>query len=164
MRHPKRYCVDCKREVSILIQNRINYSMYHCRQCGTEICRMGDGESIINPRRLRGGIAKRSLGDYETQIPLTFAAMSNPDILSDEQKLVQNDDETAEEIKQEHFNQFLVAYQLLTVRQRQIVEAVEQYGTESKAAVALGITQPVINKTLQQIRKKLNKNGYNLDK
>ena len=51
-------------------------------------------------------------------------------------------------------------YQFATVRQLEFLEAIEKYGSNSKASVALGVGRRVVDKSITALRKKAAKQGY----
>lgn len=160
MKHPKRYCVDCRKDQFLTIRGGRDYDMYHCRSCGASVCRVGDGEPTHSRLTVLGGIAVRDLSaEVSEGADLTAMALGNPNVLSDEHAMWEPRDEEAEEEREDMLRTFRVALTNLTPRQAQILDAVDIYGTQERAAVALGITQQAVDKTISGIQKKLGKHG-----
>ena len=151
MRHPKRFCVSCNSLQWLTVCKHKTYSMYHCRQCGDEICRVGDGSQERSTPVIPSFEGEGLLG----------LACENPDLLSDEHRLWESKEPFEDRIFE---HRRLVALMLLTPRQREIIEAVAQHNGQKKAAKALGITQQAVSRILYQIRKKLKADGCISDK
>lgn len=162
MKHPKRYCVKCNVKQNLVI----NGSMYHCRKCGEEVCRLGDGEVNKQSRAVRGGLDHFSTDkDYLTDGLAEILARENPDVMSDEHTLWPERDEEAEFRKQQTISKFKIAYRSLTENQQAVVEAVRATGTHEEAAERLKVSRPYVTKVINQVKKKLEgyvfgKSGY----
>lgn len=164
MKHPKRFCVSCDQNMPMVICQYTTFSMYHCRECGEEICRVGDGDVRSGVTRLRDGLDAMSIAeDMITDKTLWALACEYPEVLSDEHTLwlPENDEDAKKEVR---LRKFVVAFNLLTPRQKEVVLAVEKYETHDEAARILGISRPVVTKTLKQIQKRLIKSGYEFHK
>jgi len=153
--YQKRYCVDCDGERGVYVIRHKNHAMYHCRQCKQEVARVGDAPGLVKPTMIAGGIAIRDHEAIESEYPITSAAQANPDMLSDEHALWKPRDEEHEAVREDAMRTLKVAMAGLTARQRQVLEAVRVHKTQTKAAFSLGISQPVVKKTLDSIQKKL---------
>lgn len=157
MKHPKRFCVGCVQVMPMVIRPHKTFSMYHCRKCGQQICRVGDGDIKSGVQRVRGGIDVRSISeDALDGKPSGVLACENPDVLSDEHGMWPAS-ENEETEKADKLSRFMEAFNLLTPRQKEIALAVERYGTQDAAAKKLGITRGTIAQTLTQIKNRLNK-------
>jgi len=159
MRHPKRFCVKCNSEQSLAVRRHRTFEMYHCRKCGDEIMRVGDGIPASLRRRVER-IDVRNLEDQDLQgMNLLDIARANPDVLSDDQTIWQADDNDYPT----RSDRFAVAYALLTPRQREVVEALRHCGNQRAAARMLEITQQAVSRTLKQVQKKLLGDGCIFD-
>lgn len=159
MRHPKRFCVRCSKSQSLTIRRHRRYSMYHCRNCGDEICRMGDGTSDHALQAIPN-LDVANMGEQPGN--LLLAVCGNPDFLSDEHRLWITEEEAGD--KESWGRTAIVSLALLTPRQREIANAIQQHNSQEKAAKALGITQQAISRIMHQIRKKLQADGCILDR
>lgn len=163
MRHPKRFCVPCNSLQWLIIRKHKAYTMYHCRNCGEEICRAGDGLQSHAPLQIRDSIDARSLSeDVLDSLPLTDLACANPDVLSDEHRLWLPEEEAGD--RDAWGRAVTVSLSLLTPRQREVVNALQQHYGQEAAAKALGITQQAVSRIMHQIRKKLQADGCISDK
>lgn len=84
---------------------------------------------------------------------------ANPDVLSSDPEYWNVDEEENEENRKVFIEKFSTLFNRLTRQQRKVMFAIDQYKTEAKAAKALGISQPVVSKTLKIVRKKLLQQG-----
>ncbi len=156
MKHPKRFCVTCDRQQLLTISD----AMYHCRQCGEEVCRVGDGDTAHGHLTVRGGVDGMSLSeDVVASANLTDLALGNPDILSDEHAMWQPRNIETEEAREDMLRTFKTARRNLTARQAQILSAVNDLGSQEAAARSLGVSHQLIAGTLNKIEKKLTKLG-----
>ena len=160
--YQKRFCVECNGERGAYVVQHAGYAMFHCRECRQEVARVGDVRGETRSKRIAGGEAPRA-ADEEITAGMwpTDRACANPDVLSDEHSLWPRRDEEAEAEREDALRTFKVALAGLTARQRQVLEAVRQYKTQTRAAVSLGISQPVVKKTLDSVKKKLGYKGIN---
>lgn len=157
MKHPKRYCADCDAVVFLTIRQGKTHAMYHCRKCGGEVCRVGDGDTT-HGRLAVAGLDVRSIPEEMSEdANLLGLALGNPDVLSDEHSMWSPHDRDAEYQRLARVVAFRAAYEGLTPRQKQIVAAVDRFGTQEAAASQLGITRGTIAVSLIQIQKKLSK-------
>lgn len=160
MKHPKRFCTSCDKEEFLTIKAHKTYSMYHCRRCGDEVGRVGDGETQHQRLTVRGGIDAMSLSeDAASSANLTDLALGNPDVLSDEHSLWQPRDYEQEAQREDDLRTFRVALSGLTARQKQVLDAVNRFGTHDRAAAFLGMTRQNVGQTIKDIAKKLAKKG-----
>lgn len=163
MKRNKQFCVKCSQEVGLVIVPKAKYEMYHCRQCGEEICRVGDNDTVHNQRLVKGGLGggRELFGQSSENILDPRAerglAMNKPELLSDEHRLWKLRDEEAEFQKAQKMNQFKLGYNYLTARQKQVVGAVDMFGSQIEAAKALGISYQVVSETLKAAEKKIRK-------
>lgn len=154
MKHPKRHCVKCDK-LQFLV---INGSMYHCRKCGESVCGVGDGEPNKQWNIVRDGLDLNSVpSELEHGIPLNAKALAceNPDVLSDEHLIWNPRDDESDFRKRQRINKFKVVYQKLTKRQREIIHAVDKFGTHEEAAKALNVSRSLITNTISKISKKI---------
>ena len=161
--YAKRFCVDCDGERGMYIIQHKRYAMFHCKECKQEIARVGDVQGLAKPKHIAGnnGATRRGEEEFPESIPVVDRAVSNPDILSDECSLWPRRDEEAQADREDAARTLKVALAGLTARQRQVLEAVRVHKTQTKAAFALGISQPVVKKTLNAIQSKLAGKGIN---
>ena len=119
------------------------------------------GQGIAKPKLIAGigGVNRSDDVEFFGELPLLDRAVANPDVLSDEQSLWPRRDEEAAADREDAVRTLKVALVGLTARQRQVLEAVRVHKSQTRAAFALGISQPVVKKTLNSIRKKLGKRG-----
>lgn len=160
--YSKRFCVDCDGERGMYVIRHKNYAMYHCCECRQEVARVGDALGLRKPTLIAGGDTIRRDAGFEASEGITPAAQANPDILSDEHALWQHRDAEHEATREDGLRTLRVAMVGLTARQKQVLEAVRVHKTQSKAAVYLGISQPVVKKTLNRIAKILSAKGIKL--
>lgn len=157
MKHPKRFCVECGREEYLTIRGG-KTPTYYCRRCGAEVCRVGDGDTDSARTNIRGGVTAASLPDeLNDGTPITDLARMNPDILSDEHTIWPARDRESEVERQAMIATIQIAYEKLTPRQREIAETVDKLGSQSAAALVLGLRKETVSITMKQIRKKLSK-------
>lgn len=133
--------------------------MYHCRSCGDEIGRVGDGESRHAQMSVRALDVRSIPEDMSEDANLLGLALGDPDILSDEHAIWPQTDRDQERAKQARVAAFKIAKEKLTPRQREVLETVELYGSQARAAHVLNITAQGIGNILKQIQKKLAKYG-----
>lgn len=81
-------------------------------------------------------------------------AMTNPDLLSDEQSMYAERDFDAEDARRGYLAHFRLALKGLTDRQKQVVKAMK-YSTQEDAAKFLGIARSTLSMHLQIIQKKI---------
>jgi hypothetical protein len=155
MKHPKRYCVDCDKEQFLAIRQKAGYSMYHCRECGGEVGRVGDGESRHGKLAVLGLDVRSIPEEMSEGANLLDLALGNPDVLSEEHGIWQPRDIDAQEEREDMVRTFKVALAGLTERQSQVLAAVDLTGSHEKAATYLGIKRVTVTLTLKQIEKKL---------
>jgi len=154
--YAKRFCVECDSEQNVFVVMKTNYAMYHCFRCKQQVARVGDAQGIAKPKHVAGGqLAQRGEEDFPESVPLVDRAVSNPDVLSDACSLWPHRDEEAQADREDAVRTLKVALAGLTARQRQVLEAVRMHKTQTKAAFALGVSQPVVKKTLNAIQTKL---------
>ena len=154
--YAKRFCVECDSERNVRVVQHKNYAMYHCVTCKQEVARVGDAQGIAKPKLVIGsGTMQRGEEDFPESVPLVDRAVSNPDVLSDECSLWPRRDEEAQADREDAVRTLKCALAGLTARQRQVLEAVRVHKTQTKAAFALGVSQPVVKKTLNAIQTKL---------
>ena len=155
--YSKRFCVECDSEQSVFVVMKTNYAMYHCFRCKQQVARVGDVRGEAKPKHIAGnnGATRRGEEEFPESIPLVDRAVSNPDILSDECSLWPQRDEEAQADREDAARTLKVALAGLTARQRQVLEAVRLHKTQTRAAFSLGISQPVVKKTLDAIQMKL---------
>jgi len=156
--YQKRFCVECDGERNVYIVKHTNYAMYHCCQCKQEVARVGDAPGVKRQNKTLGA-PQRTEDEFGDGLTFTQRAESNPDVLSDEQTFWPQRDEEAQAEREDALRTFKVALAGLTTRQRQVLEAVRVHKTQTRAAFALGISQPVVKKTLNSIKMKLAKKG-----
>ncbi len=157
MKHPKRFCTKCDREEYLTIRGG-KVPMYHCRRCGEQVCRVGDGDAISMRTNIRGGLDATQLpNDINEGVGLTDLARLNPDVLSDEHAAWPGRDRESEVERQAELAVMKIAYEKLTPRQKEVAEAVELYGSKQKAAFVLGIAPSTVTITMKQIKRKLSK-------
>src|ERR1019366_9680497 len=160
--YAKRFCVECNSERNVYVVKHETYALFHCRECKQEAARVGDVSGRMKPTHVPGGIIQsRDEAAIDREGSLTLAAQANPDLLSDEQTLWPRRDEEAEADREDAMRTFRVALAGLTTRQRQVLETVRVHKTQTGAAHVLGISQPVVKKTLNAIQKKLLRKGIN---
>lgn len=159
MRHQKRFCVNCNEETSLVIQNRGKYSMYRCRQCGDEVCRVGDGDSHHNTKTIPGGLDSRSMPDWghSSYLGDTYIAKHNPDVLSDDHTMWPPRNDEADFKKQLQARFLPLVLEKLTDRQKEILATVEKTGTQAEAAKQLGLSFQTVSGTIKAIQKKFDK-------
>ncbi len=158
MRHPKRMCLKCNKLQFLTIRKHKKYSMYHCRFCGDEICRVGDGLEEHSLLKIQQGVDARSISeDARDSMPLTDLACANGDIMSDEHYMWKREEVSGERL--EWGRNVIVSLALLTPRQQEVINAVKQHKGQKRAAKALGVTQQAVSKIMHQIRKKLEADG-----
>lgn len=152
MKHPKRFCVKCSREELLEIRG----AMYHCKKCGQEVCRMGDGDRTRQTRSIRGGLDTNSAPDGSVLglAPDSFACQY-PEILSDEHRLWEPRNDEEEFLKQQRMNRFRAAFEGLTDRQKEIVRMVAKTGNQESAASKLGVSHQAVSKAIISIKKKI---------
>ena len=157
MKHQQRFCCECDKETNIVIKEHTTYAMYYCRECGAEICRVGEkGEPNHNRKTILNGIDKTAFLSDSGHMGLSVARR-NPNVLSDENRLWQPRDEEAEFRKQQKINAFKTVFEKLTSRQKQIIKAVEICGTHKLAAKELNVTRTLVTNTMKIVQKKLEK-------
>lgn len=83
-------------------------------------------------------------------------AMTNPDLLSDEQSMYAERDFDAEAERREYLTHFRLALKSLTERQKQVVRSLK-YSTQEDAAKFLGIARSTLSMHLQIIQRKITK-------
>lgn len=88
---------------------------------------------------------------------LMLEAMANPDLLSDESRMFDERDYDSEIDREEFAKKVSKAFELLTDRQKQIVNALLIHGTQENAAKVLNTNRSTIANTLIQIQKKIRK-------
>ena len=157
MRHPKRFCVKCNSDQAVTVRAHRTYEMYHCRRCGDEITRVGDGGSGYTVQHVVGLDDRRIPDDARHALSLLELVRQDPDVLSDEQTVWPAREDEAD--RQAWRRQMMVAFALLTPRQQAVVEAVRRAKGQAAAAKMLGISQQAVSRTLQQIQKKLRRDG-----
>jgi len=157
MKRPKYFCVECNREQWLTIRKLSKHSMYVCRQCGSEICRVGD----LIPRRignkLQNGLDFGSVPEFRSGMSDVYFTLEYPEMLSDEHRIWESADNDEEWEKDQKRIEFIRAFECLTSRQKEIVFAMQKYKTQEEAAKILGVSQAVISQTLKIIRKKLSR-------
>lgn len=158
MRHPKRFCVKCSKIQALTVRKHRRYSMYHCRSCGSEICRLGDGEQQHSQLAIRDLDVASIPEDVMNGANLLDLACSNPDVLSDEHMLWLPEEDAGD--RDQWGRAVTVALALLTPRQREVAEAVQQHNGQEAAAKALGISQSAVSQIMHTIRKKLRADTY----
>ncbi len=157
MKHPKRFCTECDQDVYLTIRGG-EVPMYHCRKCGAEVCRVGDGDATRRSTNIQGGLTETQLpDDINEGVGLTDLARMNPDILSDEHAVWPARDRKAEIERQAEVATFSIALERLTARQREVVDAVDKYGSSAEAARRLNVSPKSVSGILRQARKKLSK-------
>ena len=161
--YQKRFCVECNGERNMYVVKYKTYAMYHCRECKQEVARVGDVRGNAKPKHVigSGGATRRGEEDFPESVPLVDRAVSNPDILSDECSLWPPRDEEAQADREDTVRTLKCALAGLTARQRQVLEAMRLHKTQTRAAFVLGISQPVVKKTLNSIQIKLGRKGIN---
>lgn len=158
MKYPKRYCTDCEGDRYVYTVSHKTFTMYHCQDCKEEIGRAGDGQQSSISRRVSGGLDVNSFsGAFLGGKSSEELASEYPDVLSDEHSMWPARDLDAEAEREDALRTFKVALVGLTARQKQILDAVDIYGTQESAAVALGISRGTVEDALLQIKKKLTK-------
>jgi predicted RNA-binding Zn-ribbon protein involved in translation (DUF1610 family) len=162
MKKPKAFCVECNEAQSLTIRKHKTYPMYHCRNCGAEIGRVGDGLEAHAVQRIKNLDVASIPEDAREGMNLLDLARANPDVLSDEHRLWQPSEIPWEQKALDW--QRAVAFALLTPRQREVANAVQQHNGQEAAAKALGVTQQAVSKIMHQIRKKLLADGCILNK
>lgn len=111
-----------------------------------------------NFKRVKGVVSAdwlKKYGDSPNRSNLLLEAMSNPDVLSDENGLYQERDYDAEIDREIFAKKVAKAFELLTERQKEVVNALRLYDTQEEAAKSLGIKQSSLAMTLIQIQKKI---------
>lgn len=113
-----------------------------------------------NFKRIKGGLGTdwlKRFHDGEGNVGagnLMLEAMTNPDLLSDEQTMYAERDFDAENDRRKFIVYFRFSLRYLTPRQKQILEAVKDK-TQEEAANLLGIKRSTLSMHLQIIQKKL---------
>ncbi len=138
--------------------------MYHCRRCGEEVCRVGDGDSKRQPRTVRSLDVRSIPEDVLDGANILDLTLENPDVLSDEHTIWGPRDRAAEIERQAEVATFSVALDYLTARQREVVDTVAAYGSVAAAARYLRRSPSTVQDALNQARKKLKKYTVDLDK
>lgn len=160
--YAKKFCVECDGERRMYVMRHKNYAMYHCCECRQEVTRVGDAPGLRKSTLIAGGETIRRNADFDANAGITPATQANPDVLSDEHGLWQPRDAEHEAMREDALRTLKVAMVGLTARQKQVLEAVRVHKTQSKAAIYLGISQPVVKKTLNRIAKILSAKGIKL--
>lgn len=118
-------------------------------------------------RKIKGmtGVAFSQFMDENEgfQSPLT-AALENPDVLSDESAMFPPRDHDEEAQRAAYMAKFVKALETLTDKQRAVIDALQKYGDQQKAADALGITRSTLSVTLLYVQKKIEKAISKMDK
>ncbi len=156
MKYPKRFCVDCDAAQFVYVVHHTKAAVYHCKVCGGEIHRVGDGLNKAQPKRVRGGIDVNSLSsDGIDGKSSDVLACENPDVLSDEHATwgARNPEDEFE--RREQLRLFQAALSGLTERQLQIVKAMDRHKNQAEVAASLGIDRGTVAATLTQIKRKL---------
>lgn len=100
-------------------------------------------------------LRKHSIADGDfVNVNLMLEAMTNPDLLSDEQTAFNERDFDAEEERHKFLVYFRFSLRYLTPRQKQIVTTLKGK-TQEEAAKLLGIKRSTLSMHLQIIQKKL---------
>jgi len=159
MKYPKRFCTSCNGDRYVYMVQHKAFSMYHCQHCREEISRVGDGQQGGATRKVRGGIDGKGLADILERKSVEALSSENPDVLSDEHSLWPVRDFDLEVQREDMLRAFKVALSGLTARQKQVLDAVDTYGSQEKAAISLGMTQQGIAATIKKIEKKLSQLG-----
>lgn len=164
MKYPKRFCVECDGERYVYLVMHKTFGMYHCQDCKQEVVRAGDGVQASSSKRVTGGLDLASFSeDFLGGKSSKTLASESPDVLSDEHSMWPARDFDADAEREDRIRTLKLAMSNLTARQAEILEAVDAYGTQHGAALALGIKQTTVANTLKQIQKKLgrhiNKSG-----
>lgn len=157
MRHPKRFCVPCSSLQWLTVRKHEKYAMYHCRNCGEEICRAGDGSQSHATQQIKNLDVSSIPEDVAEGRNLLNLACENPDMLSDEHRIWLPEENAGE--RETWGRVVTVSLALLTPRQREVAEAVQQHNGQREAAKVLGITQQAVSRIMHQIRKKLQADG-----
>lgn len=158
MRHPKRFCVPCNSLQWLTVRKHEKYAMYHCRNCGEEICRMGDGSLDHTPPRIPNlDVASIPHFGEGWNGNIVSTVLGSPDFLSDEHSLWVQEENAGDD--GEWARKVTVSLALLTPRQREVVNALQQHYGQEAAAKALGITQQAVSRIMHQVRKKLKADG-----
>jgi RNA polymerase sigma factor (sigma-70 family) len=161
MKFPKRFCVDCNRDQYVYAVAHKTFTMYHCERCRAEIVRAGDGHQTNALRRVTGGIDVRSFADsFLNGKPWEILASESPDVLSDEHSMWPARDRDGELQRKIQALKFRVAFEGLTPRQQEIVQAVADFGTQQRAAQKLSIRQETVAVILKRLKKKMNESVY----
>lgn len=163
MKRSKAYCVTCSEETILIINQKKTYGMYHCRVCGDEVCRVGDllvKSNLKTVPNVYSNLTDKQEDLNKIDKSNYYKALSLPDVLSDEHTLwPKSDDENSYE-RDLKVKEILNRCESLTNKQKQVIIAIDKYKTQEKAAIELGLSQPVIAKTLKAIKKKLSVVGY----
>ncbi len=158
MKQNKRYCVECDAVTAIVTNDRDKFSAYHCRKCGAEIGRVGDGDVVRKTGAVRGGIDIKSLSsELIDGQPAGVVALNHPEILSDEHRMWPERDEEVEESRAEYLAAFKTALKCLTPRQREVVDTVDKCGSRVGAAATLNVAQSTITYVLQAAGRRIEK-------
>ena len=86
-----------------------------------------------------------------------LAALTNPDLMSDEMAMYPERDFDGEEARAQYLERVKMALDTLTPKQQAVIDALQKYDTQEKAAAALGIARQTLSVTLLQIQKKISK-------
>ncbi len=163
MKHPKRFCAECDQDVYLTIRGG-KVPMYHCRKCGAEVCRVGDGDSTRQPRTVKSLDVRSIPEDVLDGANILDIALENPDVLSNEHTIWGPRDREAERERQAEMATFSIALDYLTARQREVVDAIAEYGSVAAAGRYLGLSPSSTRNILKQAKKKLGKYVADLDK
>lgn len=126
------------------------------------------GETPMRNRlkKVRGFIPHIKDEGYDSMELTPFlAALSNPDILSDEEgRMFPERDFDEEEVRAEYIEKFKLALTKLTPKQRAILDAMERLGDQQKVADEIGIARVTVAVVLMRIAKKITKSVNKLSK
>lgn len=153
MKHPKRFCTECNRTEYLTIRGG-EIPTYHCRRCGAAVCRVGDGDSTRQPRTVKGLDVRSIPEDVLDGANILDVALQNPDVLSDVHAMWGRHDPANEYERAVRAAELRAIVGSLTARQREILAAMQQYGSQIIVAHKLGLTQQRVSAVLREIQKK----------
>lgn len=80
---------------------------------------------------------------------------ANPDVLSDDSSYWNLDEEEHAANRKKMLEKFAVLFETLTEKQKEVILALDQFGTQKEAAKNLGIKQSDVSKILKKVQEKL---------
>jgi len=110
-------------------------------------------------KRVKGVVGSDWLKKYGEghSANLMLEAMANPDLLSDESGMFEERDYDGDVDRAEFAKKVSQAFELLTDRQKEIIDTLLIHGTQENAAKVLSISRSTLANSLLQIQKKIRK-------